>query len=213
MLHQDYYLTPDKLDALIWADEEQCKSHKQLGKNTIVASSPNYEKGVQTNCNTVLAKTVFELDCLDTSNIGNYSNMWHIHALSSVLKSILHCVYPEVNLRTRNAFHKVIIPREHCSSLLSHDFIIMWTCAAKADSKSTLWKPNHFVPCIRYPPHPSHDLLNTQGAIDLKQPDSVHDSQYSCTEFPEDCTTILRSKDQEGTSMNKIILIKMPLHN
>ena len=54
-----------------------------------------------------VVNTVFELDCLGTSRNGQYSNMWHMYALSSVMKSSVHCIYPELNFRIRNAFHKL----------------------------------------------------------------------------------------------------------
>ena len=217
VLHQDYYLTPDKLDALKWEGQEQCKSHKQVGKNAIVASSANYENGLEMNPNDVV-NTVFELDCLETSRNGQYSNMWHVHALSSVMKSSVHCIYPELNFRIRNAFHKLIVPRMHCSTPFSHDIIIMWTQAAKSDTKSPIWIPNHFVPCIRYTPDcvtkPSNALLNTQEeSMLLNQQDSPQVIQYSSTLLPEDYKKTLYSKeDRECKSISTIALVQRPMH-
>lgn len=201
VLHQDYYLTPDKLDVLKWEDEEQCKSHKPVGKNAIVASSANYEKGAQMNRNSV-TNMVFELDCIENQILESTQTCvtYIVYALSSVLKSSLHCVYPEVNLRIHNAFHKLIVPHEHCSTPLTHDLIIMWTRAAISDPKSTTSTPNHFVPCIRYTQNnPSNALQNTvEGSIVLKQQYSTQVSQNLCILLPEDCKTNVHCKAKKA---------------
>ena len=149
-MNKGFYLTPDKLNALQTEPGTVygASRSRQLGKNVVVASSNNFYKGAEIDGGSI-AETVFELDCMETPVTGTYSTMWHVHALSSVLKLTIHSVYPNVNCRIRTAFHKVVAPREECSSnIFKHDFIIMWTSTSKASG--TIWSPNRFVPCIRY---------------------------------------------------------------
>ena len=88
----------------------------------------------------------------------------------------------------------------HCSTPFSHDIIIMWNQAAKSDTKSPTWKPNHFVPCVRYAPDsvtkPSNALLNTQEeSMLLNQQGSPQVIQYSSTLLPEDSCIARRTEN------------------
>ena len=103
------------------------------------------DKGLNLHASNV-AETVFEYDCLDTVNIGSFSGMWYIYAVSSVLQTPIHSIYLEFNFKYRNGFHKLVFPRE----THRYEFVIMWTHAADyyKGQKPQLWSPNHFVPCI-----------------------------------------------------------------
>lgn len=95
-LHKEFYLTTDKVSVL-QTGEEEYPAGKQLGKNVIVACSQSYDQALKL-ASTNLAETVFELDCLETPRIGTYSGMWHIYALSSVLRTPLLSIYPTIDI-------------------------------------------------------------------------------------------------------------------
>ena len=198
VLHKSFYLTPDKLNAL---DTETCvsevKHHKPHGKNAIVASSNNYEKGLQWDPSNV-PETVFELDCIDTPRIGSFSGMWHIYALASVLKSEIQSVYPKLNAQIRSAYHRVAYPRESTPKTTDHDFVIMWTRVEDYSSKSSnnWWCPNHFVPCIPKDVQSKGSTLSqTKQSFEAVQP-------KECSASPVECHKHLESAEP----MKSIIL-------
>lgn len=41
-----------------------------------------------------------------------WSNMWHVHALASVLKHPIQSINPENNRRLRPVFNKFVMPRK-----------------------------------------------------------------------------------------------------
>ena len=92
-------------------------------------------------------KVCFQLDCCDGCKDENYSNMWHVHGLATVLSQTIMSLYPDVNARIRDAYHKEVIPRVIDKSKPKIPYIIMWT-RALARPLDDKWQPNHFVPCI-----------------------------------------------------------------
>ena len=58
-----------------------------------------------------IARVTFQLECLSTPQNGSWSSMWHVYAISSVLKRPIISVYPDSNERTRPAFHRNVFPR------------------------------------------------------------------------------------------------------
>ena len=77
------------------------------------------------------------LDCCDAAKSDTYSNMWHVHGLSSVLRQPIHSIYPQANLSYRPFYNKLIQPREQVAQSIKQNvpLLIMWT---KADVK---WTP------------------------------------------------------------------------
>ena len=94
-----------------------------------------------------LARETFVQDCLETTSQGTFCNMWHIHALSSVIKHPINSIYPEHNQYIRPLLHKVVIPREISNDESKTPIHIMWTRASPM-TRSGPWSPNHFAPCI-----------------------------------------------------------------
>ena len=58
-----------------------------------------------------IAGVTLQLECLSTPQNGSWSSMWHVYAISSVLKRPIISVYPDSNERTRPAFHRNVFPR------------------------------------------------------------------------------------------------------
>ena len=143
-LHEDYYLQPSVVSF--------CDSHTEISKNVLLATSANYEQATQLStqhcsiCPNPL-KVCFQLDCCDTCKDGNYSNMWHVHGLATVLGQTIMSLYPDINARIRRAYHKEVVPRVTYNPKLKEPYFILWTRALPRplDDK---WQPNHFVPCI-----------------------------------------------------------------
>ena len=77
-----------------------------------------------------LANQVFIFDCLETTKDCTYCNMWHIHALSSVIRRPIRSVYPDYNQYIRPLLNRLIAPREwEEGSINPHNasLIVMWT--------------------------------------------------------------------------------------
>ena len=117
---------------------------KQISKNALIATSANFDRAVG-NLDADVAKTVLQMDCLETTKSGQYSNMWHIHGLASALGRSITSIYPEKNDRVRPLIHKEVHPRIALQDGLP--LIIMWTRAAQTSKRESSWTPNHFVPC------------------------------------------------------------------
>ena len=77
--------------------------------------------------------------------------MWHVHGLASVLRTTITSLYPNVNNRIRQLFHRRVQPRI-CDVALQNSIplVILWTHTSKIPKQgvNTHWSPNHFVPCF-----------------------------------------------------------------
>ena len=167
VMNEDFYLKPSVISVLDPAG-------KEVLKQGLPATSANYlEALTSSQINVDLARSVFYLDCLQTTNNGEYANMWHVHGLASVLKRKIMSVYPEQNCRIRPLFHRIIIPRSAGTSS-AELIIIMWTRTSDAPGKT--WSPNHFAPCyssstpsLRSDP----TLTSFLGFFPIQKPSSV----------------------------------------
>ena len=141
VINENYYLQPS-ITSLLDSDG--------IGQNALVATSGSYDKASCSNVNHDLARIVLRLDCLATSKNGEWSNMFHVYGLASVLKKSIISIYPETNKRIRPLFHRKVPPR--ILDVQSQDSIpitIMWThLHNKPGDMINAWSPNHFVPCI-----------------------------------------------------------------
>ncbi len=146
VLHKEWYLTDDKISTLQYEGD---MSSKARGKNAVVVASKNFEKGSaikRSKPNLNIAHTVFDIDCRDTARLGCYANMWHVHALASVIGQPIHSIYPNFHKQWRPAFNKTAIPRESTTPHM-RKFTILWTRRAQQTGELQ-WSPNHFVPCF-----------------------------------------------------------------
>lgn len=77
VLHPDFYVSLEKCSAL--------DPDGKLMKNFVVASSQNFPQVSHTDSHSHVCKTVFEMDCLESSVDGTWTGMWHIYGIASVL--------------------------------------------------------------------------------------------------------------------------------
>ena len=112
-------------------------------RNVLHATSANYQESADSDS---IAQICFMRDVRSTTKLDSWSNVWHVYALSSVLKQPIQSVYPECNVRTRPAFNRVVEPRGTVGSSCHTQFKIMWTRLIAVPMRT--WSPNHFVPCI-----------------------------------------------------------------
>ena len=141
--HEDYYLRPEVM-SFCGGFVDNDKKHARLH-----ATSASWEKATLKTVppTSNLARETFVQDCLETTSQGTFCNMWHIHALSSVIKHPINSIYPEHNQYIRPLLHKVVIPREISNDESKTPIHIMWTRASPM-TRSGPWSPNHFAPCI-----------------------------------------------------------------
>lgn len=57
-----------------------------------------------------IVQKTFILDCLETAKDGTYCNMWHVHAMSSVLRHSIRSVCPDFDQYIRPLLNKVVTP-------------------------------------------------------------------------------------------------------
>ena len=164
--HSHYYLRPE--GGFVEPHPKRQSSNARLH-----ATSANMEKA--SSCNVPdgsnLARETFILDCIETTKECTYCNMWHIHALSSVLHIPIRSIYPNFNAYVRPLLNKTVIPREEVSSQSDHLIYIMWTRAAPMH-RSGAWSPNHFVTCIPLQSKQSVVKTHSKSVEHLKSPPS-----------------------------------------
>ena len=106
-LNADFYLQPSIICLL---------DVPEGGKQTPVlpASSSKFDEACRHITATErknIARITLQLECESTPKNGSWSSMWHVHAISSVLKRPVFSVYPKMNERTRSVFHRNVFPR------------------------------------------------------------------------------------------------------
>ena len=100
-------------------------------KNVLLATSANFHQAAEAASMCDSLRLCYQLDCCDAAKSDTYSNMWHVHGLSSVLKQPIHSIYPEANLSHRPLYNKLINPRAQAGQSVrqSIPLLIMWTRA------------------------------------------------------------------------------------
>lgn len=148
--YRDHYLQPDVVSPT------QPDADLQRPTNAALhVFSANYQKAYVSSVGSgsdyiVHMQETFNLDCLETAIEGTYCNMWHIHALSSVLNCPIRAIYPDVNHKIRHFLNRIVIPRQGCNDIERKLIYVMWThttmgLEALAGGQ---WSPNHFIPCV-----------------------------------------------------------------
>ena len=87
----------------------------------------------------------YDVGVLKTIKSGNYSNMWHMYALSNVIGCPISSLYPMVvaSLIDRQYMNVTITPTVQQST---SEVVILWTHISNTNLKG--WSPNHFVPLV-----------------------------------------------------------------
>ena len=91
VLNEDFYLQPSIIPVMDPVGSE-------VIKNGLPATSSSYNAAASLATNQLnidLARIVLHMDCLQATKNGEYSKMWHIHGLASVLQKRLLSIYPE----------------------------------------------------------------------------------------------------------------------
>lgn len=90
-------------------------------------------------------EAIFDADLKASCYPGSYANMWHIYALSSVLKFDIYSIYPMFNLKIRPYFNRVIRPRTLAENFEPRTLHIMWSGQLQSGS---VFRPDHFVALV-----------------------------------------------------------------
>ena len=132
-LHADFYTKEENL----------MKGYQKetSGSNELVHAYDKFIPGVKFN-----VRKIFEEETLGLLKPKSFMGIWQIFALSSVLRTQITSVYPQLgNPLVRRHLHRMIMPRVKSTS---HIAFIMWTSTR---SKSPYnWLPNHFVPLLPF---------------------------------------------------------------
>ncbi len=89
--------------------------------------------------------------CLKCAQNYEFSSIYTIHALASVLCCTISSVYPCLNglLDNRmNILNATLPPRSKPKQFTNAKFYICWTTGSTRDIHYGKWDPNHFVPLI-----------------------------------------------------------------
>ena len=193
VLNEAFYLQPS-ITSLFAAET--------AGKNALVATSASFEKACA-NEGTDIARMVFRLDCIATTKLDEWSNMWHVYGLASVLNTPITSIYPQVNSRVRQLFHREVHPRICDVGLQSSiPLVIMWTHLSSIPKQcvDTHWSPNNFVPCFA-----STTLTITTPLIASREKDGNTPSSKSQTTLT-DSHSVLTDVGQAAISSPRVSL-------
>nr|XP_046229831.1 vertnin [Scatophagus argus]XP_046229832.1 vertnin [Scatophagus argus] len=98
------------------------------------------------NLPVTVLEAIFDADVKASCFPGSYANMWHVYALSSVLKFNIYSIYPMFNHKIRPYFNRVIRPRTWPSDSEPLTLHVMWSGELQSQS---LFRPNHFVALVQ----------------------------------------------------------------
>ena len=146
---------------------------------------------------------VFRLHCIATTKLDEWSNVWHVYGLTSVLNTPITSIYPQVNSRVRQLFHWEVHPRICDVGLQSSiPLVIMWTHLSSIPKQcvDTHWSPNHFVPCFA-----STTLTITTPLIASREKDGNTPSSKSQTTLT-DSHSVLTDVGQAAISSPRVSL-------
>ncbi|WAR14789.1 hypothetical protein MAR_004894 [Mya arenaria] len=94
-------------------------------------------------------KSIYRKEILSITKDKSFMSIWQVHALSSVLKTPIQSVYPELgNRNVRKDMHKLIKPVSGTNK--EPPVFVMWT-SNRDDMTPLHWVPNHFVPLLKLP--------------------------------------------------------------
>ena len=147
--HESHYLQPEVVN-FTGGFVEQGSIQKQKKAARLHATYANLEKANSQHIpsGSDIVRETFIPDCLETTQSGTYCNMWHVRALSSVLRLPVRSIYPDYNHYIRPLLNRVVMPRKEVQCNAEQCPInIMWTRAGPMCTHGP-WSPNHFVPCI-----------------------------------------------------------------
>ncbi|KAL8600088.1 hypothetical protein ACOMHN_051634 [Nucella lapillus] len=182
-LHEDYYLNKDNLSRGLATTD--------TGKviNSFYMYSPEYIPG--TKITDHIIRSAYEKEAMKITEARVHMGMWQVCAVSSILKSPLFSVHPQLgNPIVWCDLHRLILPRLHSTSTITpgcqHDDqgipatpnnppVIMWT-TTREDMTKEHWNPNHFVVALPETP----DSVGKQSSSSM--PDQIFDVPP-----PEEC--------------------------
>lgn len=81
--------------------------------------------------------------------VGEWSGMFHVMALSTVIGRAIFSVYPNATSAVRDVLHGMVMPRTLQLQEEESPFFILWSRCGNLDSQPGSWfEPNHFVPLL-----------------------------------------------------------------
>ncbi|XP_028295787.1 vertnin [Gouania willdenowi] len=110
------------------------------------------------NLPVTVLEAMFDADVKASCFPGSYANMWHIYALSSVLRFNIYSIYPLFNFKIRPYFNRIIRPRILPEGLVPPTVHVMWSGPLQPGS----FRPNHFVALARMDDPPLKSPLSEQ---------------------------------------------------
>ncbi|XP_013865397.1 vertnin [Austrofundulus limnaeus] len=98
------------------------------------------------NLPVTVLEAIFDADVKASCFLGSFANMWHVYALSSVLRFNIYSIYPMFNFKIRPYFNRLIRPRTWPEVSEPHTIHIMWSGELQSDA---LFKPKYFVALVQ----------------------------------------------------------------
>ena len=137
---------------------------------------------------------------------GEWSCMFHLMALATVLGRPILSAFPNCDMNTRPLFHGYILPRQSMDGNTKSPAMILWSRDGSLDNRPGSWyQSNHFVPLFKIDRPP--DIASSQTKDKKRKLEDANDAgkengkrkRMTLTDyfrFPSQCT----SKVQQGTA-------------
>ena len=127
-------------------------------------------------------------------------DVWHAHALESVLEAPLHVIYPctesviyPVTGALSGDLNRAIISREKKYDIVVY---IMWTHMTNTDPKSW-WEPNHFVSLIFAPGDDKEETSMSPGECHSVKVDA---NEFTLTYSQKESTKAMDVQEDGGSA-------------
>ncbi|XP_070186874.1 uncharacterized protein [Littorina saxatilis] len=150
-LNAEFYLSDASLSVGLQAGKPYTKFYATY--------TPQYTMQVLTPA---VIREIYEGEVLQWTKNGTYAGMWELHALSSVLGTTIHSIYPQYGgFNVRPHLHRIVHPRRPA---VPPNFVpgVMWTSTHGTAAAANVWAPNHFVACL---PRAADGLNSTSSSF------------------------------------------------
>ena len=94
---------------------------------------------------------------------GEWSCMFHLTALATILGRPVLSAFPNCNMNTRPLFHGYILPRQSMDGNTKSPAVILWSRDGSLDNRPGSWyQSNHFVPLFKIDSPPDFASSQTE---------------------------------------------------
>lgn len=120
--------------------------------------------------------TAVQSEAIGGCKDGEWSCMFHLTALATILGRPILSAFPNCNMNTRPLFHGYILPRQSMDGNTKSPAVILWSRDGSLDNRPGSWyQSNHFVPLFKIDSPP--DFASSQTEDKKRKLDGANDAE------------------------------------